>query len=82
MSIRPFQQHTPTVGERAFVDRSAVVIGDVEIGADSSIWPLTVIRGDMHRIRIGRDRAWAAGYLIISVLVGLAAAAFGAWLAR
>ena len=53
MSIRPFQQHTPTLGARAFVDRSAVVIGDVEIGADSSIWPLTVIRGDMHRIRIG-----------------------------
>ena len=53
MSIRPFQQHTPTLGERTFVDRSAVVIGDVEIGADSSIWPLTVIRGDMHRIRIG-----------------------------
>ena len=53
MSIRPFQQHTPTLGERAFVDRSAVVIGDVEIGDDSSIWPLTVIRGDMHRIRIG-----------------------------
>ena len=53
MSIRPFQQHIPTLGERAFVDRSAVVIGDVEIGADSSVWPLTVIRGDMHRIRIG-----------------------------
>ena len=53
MSIRPFQQHTTALGERAFVDRSAVVIGDVEIGADSSVWPLTVIRGDMHRIRIG-----------------------------
>jgi len=53
VSIRPFQQHTPALGERAFVDRSAVVIGDVEIGADSSVWPLTVIRGDMHRIRIG-----------------------------
>lgn len=43
----------PVLAERAFVDRSAVVIGDVEIGADSSVWPLTVIRGDMHRIRIG-----------------------------
>jgi len=53
VSIRPFQQHTPALGERAFVDRSAVVIGDVEIGAASSVWPLTVIRGDMHRIRIG-----------------------------
>lgn len=36
-----------------FVDESAVVIGDVHLGADSSVWPLTVIRGDMHRIRIG-----------------------------
>ena len=53
MAIRSFQHHTPRLGERAFVDRSAVVLGDVEIGADSSVWPLTVIRGDMHRIRIG-----------------------------
>nr|WP_243434847.1 MULTISPECIES: gamma carbonic anhydrase family protein [unclassified Pseudomonas] len=41
------------MGERVFVDASAVVIGDVEIGADSSVWPLVTIRGDMHRIRIG-----------------------------
>ena len=54
MSLRTYQNLTPALGERAFVDRSAVVIGDVEIGADSSIWPLTVIRGDMHRIRIGQ----------------------------
>jgi carbonic anhydrase/acetyltransferase-like protein (isoleucine patch superfamily) len=53
VAIRKFQNHTPTLAERAFVDHSAVVIGDVEIGADSSVWPLTVIRGDMHRIRIG-----------------------------
>jgi carbonic anhydrase/acetyltransferase-like protein (isoleucine patch superfamily) len=53
VAIRTFQNHTPVLGERAFVDYSAVVLGDVEIGADSSVWPLTVIRGDMHRIRIG-----------------------------
>jgi carbonic anhydrase/acetyltransferase-like protein (isoleucine patch superfamily) len=53
MAIRNFQQHTPKLGERVFVDRCAVVLGDVEIGEDSSVWPLTVIRGDMHRIRIG-----------------------------
>lgn len=41
------------MGAKVFVDNSAVVIGDVEIGADSSVWPGTVIRGDMHRIRIG-----------------------------
>lgn len=52
-SIRPFNGHTPGLGRRVFIDRSAVVIGDVEIGDDSSIWANTTVRGDMHRIRIG-----------------------------
>ncbi|NBF00733.1 gamma carbonic anhydrase family protein [Pseudomonas sp. Fl5BN2] len=52
-AIRKYQGVTPQLGERAFVDHSAVVIGDVQIGADSSVWPMTVIRGDMQRIRIG-----------------------------
>lgn len=49
-----YQGTKPTLGDRVFVDSSAVVIGDVQIGEDSSVWPLTVIRGDMHRIRIGK----------------------------
>ena len=53
MKIRTYQGMTPQLGERVFVDPSAVVLGDVELGDDVSIWPLTVIRGDMHRIRIG-----------------------------
>ncbi|PJI48041.1 MAG: gamma carbonic anhydrase family protein [Pseudomonas sp.] len=53
MTIRTYQGKAPSLGERVFVDASAVVIGDVEIGADSSVWPLVTIRGDMHRIRIG-----------------------------
>ncbi|RJG12681.1 gamma carbonic anhydrase family protein [Pseudomonas cavernicola] len=53
MAIRSYQGITPNLGERVFVDASAVVIGDVQLGADSSVWPLVVIRGDMHRIRIG-----------------------------
>jgi carbonic anhydrase/acetyltransferase-like protein (isoleucine patch superfamily) len=53
MKIRSYQGMTPVLGERVMVDPSAVVLGDVEIGADSSIWPLVVVRGDMHRIRIG-----------------------------
>lgn len=53
MAIRSYRNCRPRLGERAFVDASAVVIGDVELGADSSVWPLTVIRADMHRIRIG-----------------------------
>ncbi len=53
MAIRTYQGITPELGERVFIDTSAVVIGDVQLGADSSVWPLVVIRGDMHRIRIG-----------------------------
>ncbi|MCG8427374.1 MAG: gamma carbonic anhydrase family protein [Chromatiales bacterium] len=52
-NIRTFDGNTPKIAADAWVDESAVVIGDVEIGAGSSIWPLTVVRGDIHQIRIG-----------------------------
>lgn len=51
--IRNFRGKQPKLGERVWVDDSAVIIGDVEIGDDSSVWPLVSIRGDMHQIRIG-----------------------------
>lgn len=53
MNIRTFQGMTPKLSDKVFVDKSALVLGDVEIGADSSVWPMAVVRGDMHRIRIG-----------------------------
>ncbi|MDH5327513.1 MAG: gamma carbonic anhydrase family protein [Gammaproteobacteria bacterium] len=53
MAIRSFQQFAPELGAKAYVDESAVVIGDVVLGADASVWPLTVIRGDVNHIRIG-----------------------------
>ncbi len=52
-AVRSFKQHTPSLGERVLIDPAAVIIGDVAIGDDSSVWPGAVIRGDMHRIRIG-----------------------------
>jgi carbonic anhydrase/acetyltransferase-like protein (isoleucine patch superfamily) len=52
--IRPFKTHTPIVDPSAYVDESAQVIGDVAIGAESSVWMNVVIRGDVNRIRIGR----------------------------
>ena len=51
--LRPHRQHHPKVGDRAWIADNATVIGDVEIGADSSVWFGTVIRGDVHSIRIG-----------------------------
>ena len=53
-SVRPLAGHSPQLGERVFVDGSAVVIGEVSIGDDSSVWPQAVIRGDMHSINIGK----------------------------
>ncbi len=52
--LRPFRGVLPRVHSTAFVDDSAQVIGDVEIGEESSVWMTVVIRGDVHRIRIGR----------------------------
>jgi carbonic anhydrase/acetyltransferase-like protein (isoleucine patch superfamily) len=52
-ALRPFKHILPTLGERVFIDPACTVIGDVHIGDDSSIWPGTVIRGDVNVIRIG-----------------------------
>jgi len=53
--IKPFKHHQPQLGQRVFVDDTAVVIGKVTLGDDVSVWPLTVIRGDVHTITIGRQ---------------------------
>ncbi|PCF93539.1 gamma carbonic anhydrase family protein [Vreelandella nigrificans] len=52
-ALRMFQDVSPQLGERVYVDPASVVIGNVVLGDDCSVWPMTVIRGDMHRIRIG-----------------------------
>lgn len=53
MTLRTFQGMTPRLGARVYLDPACVVLGDVTLGDDCSVWPMTVIRGDMHRIRIG-----------------------------
>ena len=52
-SIRSHKGIRPQLHDSVFVDPAAVVIGDVVMGADSSVWPFAVIRGDMHRIQDG-----------------------------
>ncbi len=52
-AIRPHKGIRPQLDESVFVDTTAVIIGDVVVGRDSSVWPYAIIRGDMHRIRIG-----------------------------
>jgi carbonic anhydrase/acetyltransferase-like protein (isoleucine patch superfamily) len=53
--IRPFEDKSPRIAEGAWVDETAVVIGDVTLGPRASIWPQCVIRGDIHRIEIGAE---------------------------
>ena len=53
MTIRSYLEYTPVLADRVFVDESAVVIGRVTLGVDVSVWPQTVIRGDVHTITIG-----------------------------
>ncbi|PIV32984.1 MAG: gamma carbonic anhydrase family protein [Lysobacterales bacterium CG02_land_8_20_14_3_00_62_12] len=53
MNIRPYQSQMPRLAAGVYVDAAATVIGDVELGEDASVWPAAVIRGDVHRIRIG-----------------------------
>jgi|SRR5579862_7031404 len=52
--IRPYRGVTPRIHSTAFVDESAQVIGDVDLGEDSSIWMCTVVRGDVNTIRVGK----------------------------
>lgn len=56
MPIRPFLDKRPVIAKTAYVDDSAVIIGDVTIGEDVSIWPMVVARGDDQAIVIG-DRS-------------------------
>jgi carbonic anhydrase/acetyltransferase-like protein (isoleucine patch superfamily) len=53
MTIRKFAGKTPHLGARAYVDETALVLGDVTLGDDASLWPMAVARGDVQAIRIG-----------------------------
>jgi gamma-carbonic anhydrase len=51
--LRPYKDRLPEVHPTAYIDQSAMVIGDVTIGEQSSVWMCVVIRGDVNYIRIG-----------------------------
>jgi carbonic anhydrase/acetyltransferase-like protein (isoleucine patch superfamily) len=52
-NIRPFAGIAPRIDPSAWVDETALVIGNVTLGPGASVWPLCVLRGDIHRIEIG-----------------------------
>jgi gamma-carbonic anhydrase len=62
--LRSFRNVVPTIEPSAYVDESAQVIGDVVIGAESSIWLNAVVRGDVNYIRIGRQSNLQDGVIV------------------
>jgi len=53
MSIRAFNGISPNIDKTSYIDPDSTVIGKVSIGKDSSVWPMTAIRGDVHSVTIG-----------------------------
>jgi carbonic anhydrase/acetyltransferase-like protein (isoleucine patch superfamily) len=53
-SLRSYKSTFPTIGLRSYIDSSSILIGDINIGNDCSVWPLVVARGDVNSIVIGQ----------------------------
>ena len=62
--LRSFRNVVPTIDPSAYVDESAQLIGDVVLGAESSIWLNAVVRGDVNYIRIGRQSNLQDGVIV------------------
>lgn len=54
-AVRMFEDKSPYLAQGVYVDAKAVVIGDVRLGENSSVWPMAVIRGDVNSIDIGHS---------------------------
>lgn len=54
-NIRTYQGRHPRIAADAWIDETSVVVGDVQIGARSSVWPMCVLRGDVHHIEVGAE---------------------------
>ncbi|KFK92989.1 MULTISPECIES: gamma carbonic anhydrase family protein [unclassified Serratia (in: enterobacteria)] len=52
-AVRSYLHYSPQIGQRVMLDPSSVVIGNVELADDVSVWPLVSIRGDVNAVRIG-----------------------------
>ncbi|MEH0667656.1 gamma carbonic anhydrase family protein [Vibrio scophthalmi] len=52
-SLRSYKGIQPQIGDRVYIDSSAVLVGDITLGDDASVWPLVAARGDVNHIRIG-----------------------------
>ena len=68
--IRKVRGHEPVIGENTFLAETAVILGDVTIGRDCSIWYNAVLRGDVNRIVIGNDVSVGHNAIIHGAVIG------------
>ncbi|MFC4698819.1 gamma carbonic anhydrase family protein [Glaciecola siphonariae] len=54
MNIRAYKGQSPSFDKTVYIDDSSILVGDIQIGSDSSIWPLVAARGDVNYMRIGK----------------------------
>ena len=54
-NIRPYLDHSPKIDATCYIDEMSVVIGDVTLAENVSVWPFAVIRGDVNHIHIGKN---------------------------
>ncbi|EME4529426.1 gamma carbonic anhydrase family protein, partial [Acinetobacter baumannii] len=53
-NIRPYLDHHPQIDPSCYIDEMSVVVGDVKLAENVSVWPFAVIRGDVNSIQIGK----------------------------
>ena len=63
-ALRSYRGISPSIHPTSFIDASCIIIGDVTIGSDSSVWPGAIIRGDMHSIMIGNKTSIQDGAVL------------------
>ncbi|QSX30145.1 gamma carbonic anhydrase family protein [Shewanella cyperi] len=53
-SLRKYKGTAPKLGAKVYIDEACVLVGDIELGDDASVWPMVAARGDVNHIRIGK----------------------------
>jgi carbonic anhydrase/acetyltransferase-like protein (isoleucine patch superfamily) len=64
MALYAIGEHIPTIHPTAFVHPDAVIVGDVTVGAEASIWPTAVLRGDTGRVVVGAQTSIQDGAVL------------------
>ncbi|MCL2920185.1 gamma carbonic anhydrase family protein [Shewanella litorisediminis] len=63
-ALRPYKGIAPKLGANVYIDEACVLVGDIELGDDASVWPMVAARGDVNHIRIGKRTSIQDGTIL------------------